>query len=182
MAESIVVPGKFDIYCAFPSTSHATLVKLGVNVDDLECPLEVISAPVYGDAHGGRAGDPIEDQYLGERSRASLELTVWDKAVAALLRTHGGILTTPGNIPETAIGALMRRDHCFRFCFIPVRDATLAVNFPCVKITRNTLIAGGTKHAALRLELEMHRAPIGHIGNKDNILYDSDITGVPSPG
>lgn len=176
MAESIVVPGKVNIWIATPASSHATLLKLGVNIDDLEIPIEIIKAPVFGDAHGGRAGDPIEEQYLGERARVSLELTVWDKDTEALLRRQGAILTTPGTIPDAAIGALMRRDNSYRLCFIPVRDAQRAVNFPCAIVESINVLAGGTKHEALRVSFTMHRAPVGHVGSKANILYDRDVT------
>ncbi len=175
MATSIIVPGMFNIWVALPG-AYATANLLGVNTDDLEIPLEVIKSPVHGDRNGGRAGDPIEEQYLGEKARVTLELSEWDKTIAATLRTNGGITATAGTIPQSAIGALMRKTASYRFIFIPVRDVTRGINFPCSLIARNHLIGGGTKYEALKLELEFHRAPIGHTGGKDNILYDSDLT------
>jgi len=179
MAESIVVPGKFDIWIATPATSHATLVKLGQNIDSIEIPIEIIKAPVYGDKNGGRDGEPIEEQYLGERARVELELTIWDKVVAAELRTNGGITAAAGTILDSAVGALMRTDHCYRFYFIPVRDVSQAVNFPCALIERNQIIGGGSKHRALKLAVTFHRAPVGHVGGADNVFYNASNIGYP---
>ncbi len=174
MAEAIIVPGKVDIWIGVPATAHGILYKLGVNTDDLEISTEVIKAPIYGDAHGGRAGDPIEEQYLGERGRVSLELSTWDPTTEALLRKQGSILTTQGTIPAAAIGALMRKDHSYRVAFIPIRDATRKINFPCALVESINLLAGGTKHEALRITFTLHRAPVGHVGLKDNVFYDRD--------
>jgi hypothetical protein len=180
MADYIQVPGKFNIYFAVPGEgTYDTVFKLGENVDDLEIPLEILKAPVFGDRNGGRTGDPIEKQYLGERASCSLELTRWDPVEEQKLRKMGGILATDGTIPQSAIGALMLRDHSFRFCFAPVRDPSQFVNFPCSEIEKLQLLGGGTKHRALRIELTFHRAPSGHWSESDDVLYNSYDTGVP---
>jgi hypothetical protein len=175
----IVIPGYYKAYIGMPS-APGTLIFLGESVDDLEISVEPIKHPVYADRNGGRAGDPIEEQFLGERARCEFELSRWVKATQVQLLTHGDVLETAGAIPDAAMGALMRRDNCYRVCFIPRLDSSQAKNFPCAMVERNQILGGGTKHRILRMAFSFHRAPPDHIGNKDGVLYDQDVSGVPT--
>lgn len=186
----IVVPGKVNIYVACPftfayqgGTSVAgTPYKLGECADEIRIRHQIIKNTVPGDRNGGRVGDGIEDQYMGETAGVSLELSRFDKEVANALKRAGGILTTPGTIPDNAIGALMRRDKSYRFTFVPVIDTSRTVNFWCGIVQQAHILAGGTKFEMFQSEISFHRAPPGHWsseeGDYDNVLYDAVVTGI----
>jgi hypothetical protein len=194
MADYIVVPGRVNIYVACPFTyvretatiAIGTPIKLGESADEIRIRHQILKNPVPGDRNGGRAGDPIEEQYLGETASVSLELSRFDKEVAGALRRAGGILTTPGAIPNNAIGALMRRDKSYRFTFVSTVDATRTVNFWCGIINQAHILSGGTKFEMFQSEISFHRTPEGHwsdppgepAGQYDNILYDAVTTGI----
>ncbi|MFO0940078.1 MAG: hypothetical protein U0930_04860 [Pirellulales bacterium] len=194
MADYVVIPGKFDIYvaCNFPWTVGGTAVsaqtpmKLGELADELYIPLEQDQHPVPGDRNGGREGDPIEEQFLSQTARFELELSQFDPEVAAALQTAGGLLTTPGTIPQNVIGALLRQNRSYRFAFRPIiSTSTRSRNFPCVMVRRAHILGGGTKFEMFRGEFSAHRAPPGHWGgtgasSKPNVLFDTDMTGLPA--
>lgn len=186
MADYIVVPGKFNIYvaCNFTYTigvetvAVGTPTKLGEMLDDLVIQPEQLEHMVPGDRNGGRAGDGIEFQFLGQRASVNLEMSRFDKDVAGALQRAGGLITTPGTIPDTAIGGLMLRDASYRFTFVPIRDATRTRNFPCGIVRRPHILAGGTKFETFSCEVTFHRAPEGHWTESDNVLFDADTTGI----
>jgi hypothetical protein len=194
MADYIVIPGKVNIYVAAPFSividtvtyDAGYLFKLGESADEIRIRPQMFTNPVPGDRNGGRSGDPIEEQYLGESASVSLELSRFDTIVAAALQTSGGILTTPGTIPDTAVGALMRRDHSYRFLFHSTVLATRSKNFPCAIVKQPHILAGGTKFEMFQAEISFHRAPEGHwLDDPDgirteNILYNSYIADIPS--
>lgn len=175
MADYIQVPGKHNIYVAVPA-AYSVLLKLGESFDETIIQLETIFHDVHGDRYGGPQGPPIEKQWLGLMGRAQLRLSRWDPAVTALLERFGGLLTTPGTVPEAAAGALMLRDRSFRFYFQATRDNSLSRNFPCCIASNLTLVAGGTKFAMYTFDLEIHKAPEGHAAA--GVIYNADATGV----
>ncbi|MBX3422216.1 MAG: hypothetical protein KF752_11735 [Pirellulaceae bacterium] len=174
MADYIVVPGKIEIYvaCNFawvlgvaPNTTNITarnLMKLGESADELRIELEEQRYPVPGDRNGGRNGDPIEEQFMGMSASCNLELSTFDPQVANALLTSGGLITTPGTIPQSAIGAFTLRDRSYRFLFKATTDVTRSVNFPATVVNRGHVLGGGTKFEMFRCSLAMRRTPPGH--------------------
>lgn len=193
MADYIVIPGKVDIYVAAPfavtvdtvAITAGTLMKLGETADEIRIRSQYYTNPVPGDRNGGRSGDSIEEQYLGESASVQLELSRFDKEVATALERSGGIITTPGLIPDTAIGALMRRDKSYRFLFYASVDTSRSRNFPCAIIKSPHILAGGTKFEMFTLEASFHRAPPGHWAHNavtnvtENVLYDAKFSDIP---
>lgn len=192
MADYVVVPGKFDIYvaCNFAWSVGGNAVlaqvpmKLGELADELYIPMEQGTNPVPGDRNGGRNGDPIEEQFLYQNAKFELELSVFDPDVAAALQTAGGLLTTPGTIPQNVIGGFLRKDRCYRFTFRPIITVARAKNFPCVMVQQAHILGGGTKFEMFRGSFSAHRAPPDHWGgtgahSKPNVLFDSDMNGLP---
>lgn len=191
MADYIVVPGRVKIYVASPfaytvgqeNIAAKTPVKLGESADEIRIQHQVLQNTVHGDRNGGRAGDGIEDQYMGETASVRLELSRFDKDVAGALQRAGGILATPGTIPDNAIGALMRRDKSYRVTFVATSDATRTRNFWCGIVKSAHILAGGTKFEMFQAEISFHRAPEGHwsIGESapyEGVLFDNVITGI----
>lgn len=190
MADYIVIPGRVDIYVACPfsytigeaTIAAGTPVKLGESADEIRLQHQIYKNPVPGDRNGGRSGDPIEEQYLGESASVSLELSRFDTGVAEALKQAGGLLTVPGKIPDTVMGALMRRDHSYRFTFKASVDSTRTKNFWCGIVEKAHILAGGTKFEMFQAEVNFHRAPPGHWSSNDSsfdtVLYDSVITGI----
>lgn len=190
MADYIVIPGKVDIFVACPfayTIGEATItigtpVKLGESADEIRIAHNIFKNPVPGDRNGGRAGDPIEEQYLGESASVSLELSRFDLAVATVMQRAGGLLTVPGKIPNNVIGALMRRDHSYRVTFRATVDSSRTRNFWCGIVERAHILAGGTKFEMFQAEISFHRAPEGHWSSVDSsfdtVLYDSVVTGI----
>lgn len=191
MADYIVVPGKIDIYVACPFAYNVnaapvaigTPTKLGESADEIRIRPTIFTNPVPGDRNGGRAGDPIEEQYLGESASVTLELSRFDKDVAGALQRCGGLLTTPGAIPANTIGALMRRDNSYRVTFVATVDATRTRNFYCGIVKQAHILSGGTKFEMLQAEISFHRAPVGHwlhtnLAPTENILFDALTTGI----
>jgi hypothetical protein len=195
MADYVVVPGKIDIFvaCNFAwsvggqAVTARTPMKLGELADELKIELEQTSHPVPGDRNGGRAGEPIEKQFMSQKARANLELSVFDPEVANALLNAGGLMTTPGAIPQSAIGGFMLRDRSYRFIFRATTDNTRSRNFPATEVVRGHILGGGTKFEMLTCSLEMHRtpplhwympAPSGSV-HPTPVLFNTDMTGVP---
>lgn len=184
MADYIVVPGKIDIYvaCNFaysiggsPVTAGA-LRKLGETADELHIQLEQMNYPVPGDRNGGRAGDPIEEQFMSMRASCNLELSVFDPEVAEALLRAGGLMATPGLIPQASIGGFLRKNHSYRFAFDCTIDGARSRNFPCTLVQQGHILGGGTKFEMFRCSLSMHRAPPGHwIPSMEGVLYNSTV-------
>jgi len=184
VADYIVVPGKIDIYvaCNFAYTigglnvTAGTLRKLGESADEIHIQMEQMNYPVPGDRNGGRAGDPIEEQFMSMKASTNLELSVFDPEVANALLRAGGLLSTAGLIPQSTIGGFLRRDHSYRFAFDCTIDAARSRNFPCTIVQQGHILGGGTKFEMFRCSLSMHRAPPGHwISGMEGVLFNSDV-------
>ena len=188
MADYIVIPGKIDIFiaCNFTYNIGVTEIaigsprKLGESADEIHIPIEQSNYPVPGDRNGGRAGDPIEEQFMSMRANCNLELSVFDPDVANALLRAGGLMTTPGLIPQSAVGGFLRKDRSYRLTFRATTDSARSVNFPCAIVQQGHILAGGTKFEMFRTSFSMHRAPPGHwIAGKENVLFDRDVSGLP---
>jgi hypothetical protein len=202
MAEYIVVPGKIDIFlaCNFAYSVYNTATppvlvnvpigtptKLGESADEIHIAMEQQNYAVPGDRNGGRAGDPIEEQFMSQRASCNLELSIFDPEVANALMRAGGLMATPGRIPQSAVGGFLRKDRSYRLTFRATIDASRSVNFPCAIVQQAHILGGGTKFEMLRCSFSMHRAPSGHWGladnnvnSKANVLFDRDMTGIPA--
>lgn len=187
MADYIVVPGKIDIFvaCNFAwsvggnAVTVGTPMKLGESADEIHIAMQQTNYPVPGDRNGGRHGDPIEEQFMSMVANCNLELSVFDPEVANALLTAGGVMATPGTIPQAAIGAFLRRDRSYRFTFRSTLDTTRSRNFPCTVVHQGHVLGGGSKFEMFRASISMHRAPPGH-WSAPNVFYDTSMTGIPA--
>lgn len=202
---------------ATPATnalSYVYLRKLGESENGIRLRKDVKYGRVSGDRHGGSEGSPIESQFFGVEVGTQLTLSRYDPAVARLFDLYGGltnysntagtgngtngqpteIVSGPGKVPLTAVGALMHRDRSCRFLFYSVRDPDQSINCPCVLWDRPHEIGKGTKYSQFEMGITGYRAPEGHWGlqvSGANIggitdfvtgyVHNVDCTGIPSP-
>jgi hypothetical protein len=177
----IQVPGLVHILAAYPS-NYTSLFKIGESLDGVMVRKIPIYGEVKGDRYGGEAGPPIEKQFFGERCEFELNMSRWSPTEIAKLERLGGLLTDPGVIPLSVVGALMLRDRAIRILLYCFRDPTLSINMPCCLWSAPKEDAKGTKYASCRLGMEAHRAPEGYWASaKAGVVYDVDTDGVPSP-
>lgn len=174
MADYIVVPGKIEIFvaCNFAYTIAATpspinvaigsFQKLGESADEIHIPMEQMNYPVPGDRNGGRAGDPIEEQFMSMRASVNLELSVFDPDVANALLRAGGLMATPGLVAQSSVGGFLRKTRSYMFLFACTSNAKRSVLFPCTVVQQGHVLGGGTKFEMFRASLSMHRTPPDH--------------------
>jgi hypothetical protein len=180
-ADYIQVPGKVDILIAMPALFD-DLFKLGESENGIRLRKIPMLGRVSGDRYGGNEGPPIEEQMFGVQLEAELAMSRWDPVQVAKLETFGGLLTTAGFIPLTAVGALLHRDRGIRFLFFCRRDNTLSVNVPCCTWSSPQETGRGTKYSNCSFSIRGNRAPEGywHAGSV-GYVYNNSLTGVP-PG
>lgn len=178
-ADYIVVPGKVEILCAFPS-AYTDLFKLGESENGIQVRKIPDLGDVYGDRYGGQGHRPIERQFFGLSAEFQLNMSRWDAAQVVKLERFGGLLTTAGTVPLATIGALIHRDHGTRFLLYCVRTPALSLNFPCCIWTQPQEQGRGTKYANCAMNVTAERAPEGfwHAGSV-GVVYNGDTTGIP---
>ncbi len=104
MAMTVVVPG--PVLVRSGTGSAGALEDLGYSVNGIDVDEEMRTLDVPGDEHGGEAGIPIEEQYLGEFHILRMELSRFDTAVLAKIgaKLRGGTTGTLGTM-GTLFGA-----------------------------------------------------------------------------
>lgn len=176
-ADVIVVPGKVDILLAFPN-SYSSLFKLGESEDSITIRKRPFYHQVPGDRYGGQGGPPIEKQFLGFECDFELKMSRWDVLQLAKIENMGGLLTTNGKIPLTAIGALVMADHGIRVLLYCTRDTAQSINFPCCTWTQPLTVGKQTKYSSCGMGMTGHRAPEGYWYNTAvGVVWDADLTG-----
>ena len=188
MADYIVVPGKLNIFvaCNFAYTIAATpdpisitagtFQKLGETADEIHISMQQSNYPVPGDRNGGRAGDPIEEQFMSMVANCNLELSVFDPDVANALLRAGGLMATPGLVAQSSVGGFLRKARSYMFKFRATTNPARSVFFPCAVLQQGHILGGGTKFEMFRASLSMHRSPPGHWADPSGIdLLDGTL-------
>lgn len=152
MAVEIQVTGPATI--KVDTGSSNALETLGYSEDSISIEFPAFWSDVYGDAHGGREGPPIDSQYLGQIARGRLVLTRWDAAVFAKLeaRVYGG---TAGTVSSSDIGALMLQGS--KTTRLVLDSAVRPKNFPLTIFREAIELPMGTKHSILVIPFEARR-------------------------
>jgi hypothetical protein len=140
--------------------SSGALESLGFTRQGAEIRSQGFFIDVPGDQNGGDQGPPIEVQYLGEILRVRAELTKWDEAVAAKVRSRlaAGTEGSPGTP-----GTLMFGDS--KTIRVLIAPTTGAVNCPRCFIRGEWEMNKGTKYSTLILEFEAHKDANGVLYN-----------------
>lgn len=162
MAHSVQVAGPAEIKVGTGSTG--ALESLGYTAQGADVRNQGFFLDVPGDQNGGDQGPPIDVQYLGEIARIRLELTKWDDAIAAKIRTR--LLAGTEGTPGTA-GTLMFGDS--KTVRVLVNTTTGPMNFPRSFIRGEWEINKGTKFSRLVVEFEAHKDSTG-------VLYNAVVT------
>lgn len=82
------------------------LASLGWSREGIEPRRTRLTVNVPGDQNGGDDGNPIEIQDLGGFYRVHMEMTKWDAAVAANIRTLGNPITGTGAFTALTLGTI----------------------------------------------------------------------------
>jgi hypothetical protein len=162
MAITVNVAGPAEVKVG--TGSAGALESLGYTRQGADVRNQGFFIDVPGDQHGGDQGPPIEVQYLGEIARIRLELTKWDDAIAAKVRTR--LLAGTEGTPGTA-GTLMFGDS--KTVRVLLNTTTGKMNFPRCFIRGEWEMNKGTKYSTLVLEFEAHK-------DGSNILYNAVAT------
>lgn len=144
--------------------SAGALETLGYTRQGVDVRSQAFFVDVPGDENGGDQGPPIEIQYMGEIARIRLELTKWDDAIAAKIRTRllGGAEGTPGTP-----GTFMFGDS--KTVRVTISSINNDMNFPRCFIRDAWEINVGTRYSTLVVELEAHKDATG-------VLYNALVT------
>lgn len=156
MAQEIHVAGPVHIRISAPVASgQPTLESLGYSEAGVDITETQSLLNVQGDQNGGDAGEPIDEQYMGETHTIRMTLTKWDEAVVNKIRARIAA-GTAGTVPR--IGTLLRQGgHTFRLQL----DAPFEPRDYAVVIFREPQeINKGSKHSKLVL-VATSRHPVG---------------------
>jgi hypothetical protein len=162
MAHAVNVAGPAEVKVG--TGSAGALESLGYTRQGADVRNQGFFIDVPGDQNGGDQGPPIEVQYLGEIARIRLEMTKWDEAIAAKIRTRllAGTEGTPG-----AAGTLMFGDS--KTVRVTLSTTTGPMNFPRCFIRGEWEINKGTRYSTLVVEFEAHKDSTG-------VLYNAVVT------
>lgn len=174
---NIVIPGAFDIFIGLAENPNQ-LEWLGMSIDSLEFSEDIMLHDVYSDRNGGRSGAPIARLFLGKAISSRLTMAEFSRTAIDKIERVGGLLADAGKIPDQAIGADLLCSYAMRFLFRPKRDVTRTRNLPTVVVSKPHFIGGGSKNEEAVIALEAYRGPRGTY--KAEVLFDSDITGIPA--
>jgi len=167
MSVQINVAGKVTV--KVDTGSSNALETLGVSFDQARTSDRSFLNPVYGDAHGGPAGPPIDTQFLGRIIRIQLELSRYDEAVLSKLvsRTYGD--QSPGTVSDAQIGALYLQDaQTYR---VVLDSANNPINFPLCTIPSDPIVLnGGTKYSRCVINFEAHR------NQSTGVIYNASVS------
>lgn len=160
--------GYAEIAVGIPYTTDA--LGLGITEDSLQIREEVLTNPVYGDVNGGQAGQPIEEQYLGELHFVQFTLTSFNLAVHRALLGRAQV-AVPGTIPQANIGQFMMATRAIRL-LINTPEVEDVRNYWCALPLQPIEYGVGTRAQSIQYGFVCRRPPCTHA--KAEILYDND--------
>ena len=158
MAESVQVAGPCLVKVG--TGSAGSLETLGYTRQGADVRDQAFFVDVPGDQNGGDQGPPIDIQYMGEIARIRLELTKWDDAIAAKIRTR--LLAGTEGSPGTA-GTLMFGDS--KTVRVLLSTTMGPMNFPRAFLRDPWEVNKGTKYSTLVVEFEAHKDSTGVLYN-----------------
>lgn len=172
----IQVPGLVYVYAALPG-AWGTLLKLGESENGIMVNKSPHLGRVSGDRYGGNEGPPIEMQFFGLTAEFDLTLSRWAPTETAKLEKFGGLLTTAGTVPLSAVGGLLLRDRGIRVLLYCLRDPTLSINFPCCTWDKPIRSSRQTKYSTWGASVTAHRAPEGYWEDTvEGVVYNADYS------
>lgn len=201
----IQVAGKSNILIGFPQDDYAVMHRIGEQIDETRISVQQMLHDVPGDAQGGAAGEPIEQQILAIMHTCQFNLSKWDPIVRDKLVRHN-VMAKDGSFGDSEIGALLRRDRSFRIVISPSRNTPIPTldpitgaahpdagkdyfyyNFCCCTVSAPIEIGQGTKFSAMQFAMRAWRVPEGHplapgsngVNFAEGLIWNRDITGVP---
>ena len=128
-------------------SQQGTMNTLGFSMDGVTITERTMTDKVYGDENGGTAGNPIDEQVMGQIDEVDIVFTKWDEAVGANMRasTRTG---TPGTM--AAVGTLLRDTQ--GGWQMKIASTNLNRQYRYVKFTEPKQMNAGTKHSQWRVK------------------------------
>jgi hypothetical protein len=168
--------GLLDIKMSAPpyvGDSLQPLIDLGSAVDSTGISERTFWNDIHGDRNGGRAGQPVEVQYIGHMVMIRLELLAWNDAAIEILRERA-VNANLGTIDQSEMGQMMLKENSIRL-LIDTLDPLDRRNFWCCLARDPIENAMGTKWASYQITMAAYRPPCYH--EKADILEDKDNVG-----